>query len=189
MESLNLIGSKTIETEHFILRKFKGSDGEAMYRNWASNPNVARYVTWDVHESVEVSIGLCKFWEKESENNDKFNWVMELKETGEPIGSIEVVSLNKEINEATIGYCMGENWWSKGYMTECFKAVIEFLFNEVNINRISAEHHTHNPASGKVMKKSGLLFEGVKRQGGISKGELFDIASYGLLKSDYLKNL
>ena len=188
MEKLNLIGTQTIETEHFILRKFKESDGEAMYKNWASDPEVTKYLTWDVHESVEASTYLCKLWEKEAESCKNFQWAMVLKETGEPIGSIGVVKLDEQINEADIGYCMSKKWWNKGYMSECFKAVIRFLFEQVNVNRIAAVHHTDNPASGKVMLKCGLKSEGIKRQSAINKGELCDIAQYAILKEDYINS-
>lgn len=185
ISTLNLIGTKTIETEHFILRAFRESDGEYMYKNWASDPDVARYVTWEPHVSPEVSRELCRIWEEDAKRSDIFNWAMVLKETGEPIGGISVVKLDEKISEADIGYCMGQQWWNKGYMTECFKAVIKFLFMEVNINRISACHHTSNPASGKVMKKCGLRPEGIKRQGAILNDELFDLAQYAILRSDY----
>lgn len=185
MNKLNLIGTQTIETEHFILRKFKESDGEFMYKNWASSSAVAKYVTWNAHQSEADSKSLCKLWEEDSKSVEIFNWAMELKETHEPIGNIAVVDLNQKINQAAIGYCMGENWWNKGYMTECFKAVIDFLFGKVTVNRISACHHTSNPASGKVMKKCGLKFEGIKRQGALHKSELCDLAEYAILKEDW----
>jgi len=185
MEEINFIGSKTIETEHFILRKFKETDGDAMFKNWASDPDVARYVTWEPHESVEVSNNLCKIWAEECQKNNVFKWAMELKDTGEIIGDISVVHIEEQVKEAVIGYCMGKKWWRNGYMTECFMAVIKFLFEEANFNRISAEHHIMNPASGKVMKKCGLLYEYTKRQGAFMKGELFDVCGYAILKSDY----
>lgn len=186
MKELNLTGTKSIETERLILRKFKESDGDSMYRNWASSEAVTRYVTWSTHASPTETRDLCRMWEEKSQSFDYFNWLMVLKENNEPIGNIEVVYLNKSVREAHIGYCMSEKWWNMGFMTECFSAVIAFLFEEVGINRISAGHHTENPASGRVMQKCGLRFEGILRQSALLKGQLCDIAHYAILYDDYI---
>ena len=51
-----------------------------------------------------------------------------LKESGEPIGAIDVVNFREDIEEAENGYCLGAYWWHLGIMTEAFKRVIRFLF-------------------------------------------------------------
>lgn len=72
-------------------------------------------------------------------------------------------------------------------MTEALKAVINYLFEEVGMNRIEARHNTLNPASGRVMQKSGMKFEGIMRQIKVNKyGEFYDLAVYSILKSDLI---
>ena len=100
------------------------------------------------------------------ENADCYNWVIEYKENGQPIGSISVVRLEEEIDCAEIGYCLSEKYWGKGIMPEAFGSVIGFLFREVGVNRIQATHDTNNPKSGRVMEKCGLQYEGTLRQAG-----------------------
>lgn len=70
-------------------------------------------------------------------------------------------------------------------MTEAFKEVIRFLFEEVGVNRICATHDVNNPHSGDVMKKCGLKFEGILRDGGKNNQGIIDIATYAILKKDY----
>ena len=84
-----------------------------------------------------------------------------------------------------IGYCIGQKFWNKGITTEAMKAIIRFFFEEVGVNRIEARHDTKNPASGRVMIKSGLKFEGILRQAGKNNTGINDLAVYAILKEDY----
>lgn len=71
-------------------------------------------------------------------------------------------------------------------MTEALMAVINYLFKEIGMNRIEGRHNILNPASGRVMQKSGMTLEGILRQAKINKknGEFYDLAVYSILKSD-----
>lgn len=72
-------------------------------------------------------------------------------------------------------------------MTESLQAVISALFTETEVNRIQAVFDTGKPASGQVMKKAGMTYEGTLRQASINSRGLVDIAIFAILKSDYLK--
>ena len=161
---MNLIGTKQIETKRLILRKLSVNDAYTAYKNWCSNPNVARYTMWNVHKSVETTKNLFSMWEKEYEKNNTFRWIVELKDTHDLIGTIDVASIHF-INYGTveIGYCYGEEFWGKGYATEALKRVIKFLFDEVDLDVIYATYMEQNPNSGKVMKKAGMTYEGFER--------------------------
>ena len=92
-------------------------------------------------------------WISNYDNNNVYNWVIELKETNEAIGSISVVNLEEMNKSCEIGYCIGSEYWSKGITTEALQNVIDYLFREVGVNRICAKHDIENMASGEVMKK------------------------------------
>lgn len=130
------------------------------YNNWCSSYNVSKYVTWNVHENVEITKNLFEMWEKEYDDLNTYRWVVELKETKELMGTIDVVKKQlMEYGTCEIGYCYGEKFWGKGYGTEALTRVIEFLFEECDANLVCSEHLDHNPGSGKVMVKSGLIYE------------------------------
>ena len=59
-------GTKRIETKRLLLRAFQPGDAEPMYRNWASDPEVTKFLTWPTHKSVEVSQAVVDSWVKES---------------------------------------------------------------------------------------------------------------------------
>lgn len=181
---MNHVGTKTLETERLILRAFCIEDAEGMYRNWASDEEVTRYLTWPVHPNVEGTKALLGIWEEKAKEPDNYQWCIVLKETQEPIGSIGAVAQEEELSSVEIGYCCGRAFWGKYIMTEALGAVRDYLFEEVGVNRLEARHDTNNPASGKVMKKCGFQFEGIKRQGGKNNMGICDIAYYAMLRED-----
>jgi len=178
-------GTKTIETPRLILRRAVREDAQPMFRNWASDPEVTKYLTWPTYEKVETAYQILALWIAEYEKPNFYQWMIVLKESGEPIGTISVVRQNDQVEEAETGYCIGRNWWHKGYVSEALRAVIGFLFEEVGMNRIAARHDPNNPHSGSVMKKCGMQYEGTSRASDRNNQGICDAAHYGILRSDW----
>ncbi len=159
---MNGIGTQVIETERLILRKMEMGDAEAVYRNWTSDPLVARYVSWDVHASLEQTIKYVKYKVERYIGHDYcFDWVVVLKETNEPIGEIEAVEVSLAHRLVEMGDCYGSKFWNKGYGTEALKAFIAYMFEKVNVDKIIACHLSVNPASGRIMQKAGMHLDAV----------------------------
>lgn len=178
-------GTKIIETERLILRPFKTDDAESMFRNWASDPEVTKFLTWPAHESVEVSRHVAKTWQDGYDDFRNYQWAIELKEIHEPIGSISAVKTDDSTGSATVGYCIGRNWWGQGITAEALREVIAFFFQEVGMNCVNACHDPRNPNSGKVMRKCGMTYEGTWRAGGVNNQGVCDEAWYSILKKEY----
>ena len=182
---MNHRGTGTIETERLILRRFSMDDAEAMYRNWASDPEVTKYLTWPTHESVDVTKEVLEEWISSYALKNFYQWAIILKEHGsDPIGGISAVKMNDDIGMVHIGYCIGRDWWHKGIMTESLNAVIDFFFDEVGANRIESRHDPDNPHSGMVMKKCGMKYEGTMRSADRNNQGICDTCCYAVLKSD-----
>jgi RimJ/RimL family protein N-acetyltransferase len=181
-------GTVALETERLILRRLTPEDASPMFRNWANDPEVTKYLTWQPHGSVDVTRNVISDWIRAYEKPDYYSWAIELKSLGEPIGSIAVVQENDAIRMVSIGYCIGKAWWRKGFASEALAELVRFFFEEVGANRIEARHDPRNPNSGKVMMKAGLQYEGIHRQSGKNNQNGFcDIAHYGILAKDYRK--
>lgn len=161
------------------------TDVEPMFRNWASDPEVTMFLTWPTYQSIDSAYTILDMWIKEYEKPDFYQWMIELKEIGEPIGSISVVHHRDDIAEAEIGYCIGQSLWHKGIMTEALTAVMQFLFMEVGMNRIEAKHDINNPHSGGVMKKCGMKYEGTSRASDRNNQGICDIAQYAILREEW----
>ena len=144
-----------------ILRRYVNADAAAMYKNWASDQEVTRFLTWPTHPNQEVSGRVIEDWVNQYSDDSYYHWAIILKDNGEePIGDIAVVSLKENVSMAHVGYCIGRNWWHQGITSEALKAVMEFLFDVVAVNRIEARHDPRNPNSGGVMEKCGMKYEG-----------------------------
>ena len=182
---MNHQGTQTIITERLILRPFVVADAEGMYHNWASDPEVTKFLSWQPHVSAGATAQLLSDWTSHYTELTYYNWAMELKEEREVVGSLGVVRQDERTQSMEIGYCIGKKWWNRGLTTEALTAVVAFLFEEVAVNRIELHHDTNNPASGRVMAKSGLTLEGTHRRAGINNQGICDLAVYAILAEDY----
>ena len=84
-----------------------------------------------------------------------------------------------------MGYWIGLPYWNNGYCTEAARAVVDFAFTDLGLHRIFAHHLVRNPASGRVMQKIGMRFEGIHRDA-IKKWDKYeDIAAYAILADEW----
>lgn len=177
-------GTKTIETKRLLLRAFQPGDGRLTYENWASDPEVTKYLTWPAHSSVEISEMVLSDWMSHYGEDHYYQWAIVLKDLDQPIGSISVVHQNDQLRKAEVGYCIGKAWWYQGVVTEALRCVMDYLFDEVGMNRIEARHDPNNPHSGNVMKKCGMKYEGTMRQADRNNQGICDACLYALLAEE-----
>ena len=144
-----------IETERLLLRKIKETDAEPMFRNWANDPEVTKYLTWNPHENIEVTKKIIDSWLEEENNPKTFRFMITLKDSGEPIGSIDVVRYIDGNPE--IGYCLSKKYWNRGLMTEACKAFIEYFFN-IGFKKVFINAVKENIGSNRVIEKCGFKF-------------------------------
>ena len=178
-------GTKRLETERLVLRPFVLDDAQAMYDNWANDPEVTRYLTWPTHQNVEVSEMVLRDWVAGYASPSYYQWAIVPKELNGPIGAISVVQdIDERIQSAHIGYCIGRNWWHQGITSEALKRVTEFLFDEVGVRRVEARYDPRNPHSGAVMRKCGMKYEGTHRRADWNNQGVCDVAVYALLADE-----
>ena len=162
--TLNHKGSQRLETDRVLLRWFTLTNAAAMYKNWVSDPEVTKFLTWPEHDSEETRRETLVEWEKSYEKENYYQWAIILKENGnEPIG---------------------RNWWHQGIMSEALIILIDFFFEKVGANRIESLHDPRNPHSGMVMKKCGMKYEGTLRSSDRNNQGICDADWYGLLRSE-----
>ncbi len=188
MEQLHHQSTKRLETPRLILRRFTADDAEPMFKNWAGDSEVTKHLTWSAHKNVnETKVILEQLFLPCYQKQNAYEWAIELKALGEPIGSIGVHGQNELIRSGELGYCIGRRFWGQGYTLEALNEVMRFLFLEVNFNRLEALHEVENVSSGRVMQKAGMRFEGIRRQVGPNhRGVLTDCCAYAILKEDYI---
>lgn len=178
-------GTVEIETERLILRRHTIDDAEIMFKNWVTESDVTKFLSWQPHKNVEETRALLKDWVKSYDKTDFYFWTIELKESHELVGDISVVTLDESTSSVEIGYGIGTKWWGKGITAEAGKALVKFFFEEVNANRVFAKHASNNPNSGRVMQKIGMKKEGIIRQFGACNQGIVDEVYYSILKEEY----
>lgn len=178
-------GTKMIETERLILRPFTMADVEDMFRNWASDPEVTKYLTWPAHADVGITEMVLTDWVSHYEEDNFYQWAIVPREMGQPIGSIAAVKVEDTAQWVEIGYCIGKSWWRKGYVSEALKTLIAFFFDEVGVGRIQARHDPRNVGSGAVMRKCGMTCEGTLRRADRNNQGICDACVYSILREEF----
>ncbi len=174
----------TIVTERLVLRPFTLSDAADVQRlagDWA----VADTTLSIPHPYPD---GAAERWiaghAERFQQREILVLAVTLRGSGELAGCISL-RLHDDHGRAELGYWLGVPYWNRGYCSEAARALVAYGFEQMGLHRIYAHHLTRNPASGRVMQKAGMVYEGTLRQH-IRKGERYDdVASYGILRSEY----
>jgi len=107
-----------------------------------------------------------------------------LRSDGRQIGGMGLV-VDPQHQHAELGYWLGVPYWHQGYATEAARAMLRYGFEDLGLHRIFASHFKHNPASGNVLRKLGMRYEGCQREHLQKWGEFVDSELYGILRSDW----
>ena len=143
----------TIETPRLLLRPLHEEDAQMMFDNWASDPEVTRYLFWNAHEDISMTRYVLSRWEEEEKDPSCIRFGIEVKEDHQLIGSIDVVRYVDGVPE--VGYCMSRRYWGKGIMTEACKAFLECLKNR-GFHKVIICAYVDNIGSNRVIQKCGL---------------------------------
>lgn len=149
-------GIKLIKTRRLILRQFKEEDSFQMFKNWANDNEVTRYLTRETHKNLEVTKEIINIWVSSYPNLDFYQWVVTYQNT--PIGSISIMNINDVLETAEVGYCFSKKFRNNGFATESLNAIIDFCFNEIKLKKLIGRFDSENIGSGKVMAKCGLKY-------------------------------
>lgn len=165
---------KTIETERLILRPFTKNDANDVFE-YARDEETVKYLTWPAHESVNQSLfAIENFFQAPG------TFAIEIKDTHKCIGCFEL-RIDATNEKTGFGYVLNRSYWGQGYMTEVLSTMIEFCFNVLELNRIESTYYVGNEGSGQVMKKCGMIQEGLALKEVKIKGQFFDVVHMAIL--------
>lgn len=185
--SLTHIGTQTIETQRLILRKFEISDSQSAFQTWLSNPEVQNNYGEKACETIEEAEQILGKWISSYGRNDVYRWAIIHKDTMINIGQIAFYLVDTKNQKVDVEYCIGQLHWGNGYAPEALKAVIEYAFSRVRLNRVQAFHRSKNPTSGRVLQKAGMKYEGTLKQYLIHKNEFDDCLMYAIIQSEWTR--
>ena len=174
----------TLETDRLTLRPLTGADLYDVF-DYCSDPLVARYVTWEPHRTIDDSRFFLDLVLGKYRLGEVAPWGLAHRRERRIIGTCGFIWWNQTHASAEIGYAMARRYWGQGLMTEAAREIIRFGFDVMRLNRIEACHDTGNPASGRVMEKVGMTYEGTRREAAFLKGDFRDLRSYSILRREY----
>jgi [ribosomal protein S5]-alanine N-acetyltransferase len=173
-----------LETRRLILRCLELNDA-TIIRKLAGHPDIAATTLTIPHPySLEEAVDFINYARRAVESDESYNLAITRRAEGDLIGCIGL-SAGDRHRRAEMGYWMSVKHWGQGYTTEAARRVLQFGFETLDLNRIYATHFAGNPASGRVMQKIGMIYEGTLRQHIIKNGQPLDIVYYGILRSEY----
>ena len=152
------INDLIIETERLILRPFRGSDLYD-FNEYASVEGVGEMAGWKHHETIEKTKEILDMFIEEDKT-----FAIVFKENNKVIGSlgVEKYGLEDKLTEfdgylgREIGYVLSKDYWGKGIMTEAVAAVIDYLFNDLNLDFLTCGYYDFNNQSKRVQEKCGF---------------------------------
>jgi RimJ/RimL family protein N-acetyltransferase len=107
-----------------------------------------------------------------------------LRADGRQIGGIGL-TVDRQHQHAELGYWLGTPYWGKGYATEAAREMLRYGFEDLGLHRIFASHFKHNPASGRILVKLGMRYEGCQREHLRKWDRFVDSELYGILRQEW----
>ncbi|NMB34031.1 MAG: GNAT family N-acetyltransferase [Clostridium sp.] len=147
-----------LQTNRLVLRPLKLNDAEHVFKSWTSDPDVVKYMQWDLHENLWDTEEWLASEEDSIDNDENYNWGFVLKETNSLIGS-GGFQFDRERNMHEIGYVIMKKYWGQGIASEAVEKIISFAKNTLGIKRMYGKHAKDNPASGRILQKHGFVFK------------------------------
>ncbi len=174
----------TLHTARLRLRPFADADADALF-TLHSSARVLRYwdsPAWSDPSRAERFISACRQIEVAGTGA---RLAIDRVADGAFIGWSSLTSWNRDFRSAALTYCLDDEAWGHGYATEAARALLDWGFDTLDLNRVQAETDTRNLASARVLEKLGFLHEGTLREDCIVNGEVSDSHVFGLLRRQW----
>lgn len=168
-----------IITERLVLRQPRRDDAEEVFKRYASDADVTKYMSWPQHDSVQVTEEVVTFWLKQWDRTAGGAYLITHPDTGQILGSTGFDLINT--HTASTGYVFAKDQWGKGYATEALKSMVD-LADEFGTQRLYAYCHHEHKNSAHVLEKCGFEFEGKLRNyiefPNLTPGEFSDVLMF-----------
>ncbi len=175
-----------LSTPRLNLRELTLDDAQDIFRI-RSDYEVTRYNSGIAYDRIDQARDLIQAIRSAYADGAELRWGITFKNDPRVIGMCGFNYWVRHDRRASIGYDLAREFWGQGLMTEAVRAVVEFGFANMNLNRIEADADGRNPASARVLHKVGFHDEGVQREQFYENGSFYDLHLFALLRRDYYK--
>lgn len=168
-----------IETARLVLRRPQRRDAELIFSRYAHDAEVTRYLAWPRHRNLRDTLQFLEFSENEWEHSLGGPYLIELRESGQLIGSTGI-EFETEYRAST-GYALARDSWGLGYASEALSGIVG-VCAMLGLARLHAMAHVEHAASRRVLEKCGFVQEGTLYRHtlfpNIDAHRAFDVVSY-----------
>ena len=171
--------------KRIMLRALELEDMELL-RETINDPYFERMVGgWSFPVSKNAQL---KWFESLGSNQSNYRYAIESLETKEFFGMISLLNIDWKNRSGMTAIKLSKKGLSgKGIATDAEFTLMEYVFNELNLHRLTADVLKYNTPSVSLHKKIGGIVEGVKREAVFKNGQYNDVLCFGILKEDYIK--
>ena len=173
----------TLETRRLVLRQLTADDSERWFQN-LSDGEVTGLIGMDPLETVQELEEIINSFMDRFKEGAGIIWAITLKESNEFIGTCSYETIDNEKHSGEIGYDLLKEYWGHGFMTEALRAVIDYGFGQLGLDRIEANTAPSNTASRSLLERLGFFEEGLFRESSSFSGEFGDDIHYSLLRRE-----
>jgi RimJ/RimL family protein N-acetyltransferase len=144
---------RSIQTARLLLRRPDLADAETIFRRYASDPVVTRYLSWPTHRSVADTEAFLAWDDGEWQKWPAGSYLIFLPKEDLPLGSTGLTFITP--GHAVTGYVLAQDAWGCGYATEALSAMVE-LARQTGVQRLEAACHADHTPSARVLEKCGF---------------------------------
>ncbi|HSF57535.1 MAG TPA: GNAT family N-acetyltransferase [Candidatus Binatia bacterium] len=152
---------ETLETRRLKLRKPVLRDADEIFRKYAQDPEVTKYLTWRPNRNVQETRSFVRACLRAWTKGKSFHWVIVRQEDSQLLG---MITARVDDQKWELGYVLARSYWGKGYMTEVLKRLVDWALKQKEIYRVWSVCDVDNLASARVMEKAGMKREGILRR-------------------------
>jgi RimJ/RimL family protein N-acetyltransferase len=152
---------RTWQTERLLAKPSAIEDAKVVFEDYASDPTVAKYMTWTPHRNVDDTKEFLRRCERVWSEGSAFPWSLWCRQDGAFVGVIEIRVGTSAVD---LGYALVRRWWHQGLMSEAVTAVVHWALAQPTIYRVWATCDIDNVASARLLERVGMEREGVLRQ-------------------------
>lgn len=175
-----------LDTPRLILRPFQESDSEA-FAAYRSDPQVARYQGWEAPYTLEQAAAFIREMQsiRPATPAEWYQLAIERKSNPGLIGDCAFHILANEPRQAEIGFSVASAYQRQGYATEAVGCLLDYLFSELNLQRVTAICDAENTASARLLERVGMRREGYFIQNIWFKGAWGSEYAYAMLQQEW----
>ncbi len=173
-----------IDLGDYILREQQDKDVANFFRYY-TDPEVNKYILTEVPQTLEDARRELYYWRNVFYNNDGIYFAIASKHDDQMIGSIGFSGINTYHSRMELSYDMAKEFWRKGIMSKAIKALLQYGFKEMNINRIEAVSSIYNEGSIRLLEKCDFKYEGCLRQHRFHREKYVDVYVFSFLKEEF----